>query len=475
MIDTKNHQNYVARLMGLVACGLLSIWALPETIAFRHVLLGLGFFLGLFFLWLDSIHLRTNHSWPLWMLLGLYGWLILHLIIFSVQPTIQYHELVSIWVRTLLSLPLGLALGIFLSTTNNSNTKFLHVEVSALLLLGFSSTFVIFMGGYVYRSYLAQEWLPMQAAAWWSLPYREKPPFVVATALTLPLCCVLLLRVFQGVERAWWAAIALTATGLCVASNYLTNTKNGMAIVAVTIGAFAALSAIHLIVKLAKKSLTKTLVSLTLIASLLIGVTWGVKLHLEKNPAWSQLIANAKVGIDIDHQQYWKNRNIYATHPINDNGIPVDISTYERTAWFTAGLRLLTDRPQGFGLVHHSFGWMALEKWSDFYQPIGTLRGMTHSGWMDLALGIGIPGLLLILIPLAASWCRSLRMESLWGAYTSWAVPIFTLTYLTTEVTGAHHFIELLMFMTAFFIGITMNASPNLSRKLGQPTGSSCP
>jgi hypothetical protein len=158
----------------------------------------------------------------------------------------------------------------------------------------------------------------MQAYPWWSIPYREKPPFVVATALLLPMCCVFLLRAFQGKERLWWAGIGILAIGLSVVSNYLANTKNGMAILVICIFSFALYGAVHLIAGWAKKSFIKTLVSLSLAASLLIGVAWGVKLHLEKNPAWSQLIANAKVGIDIDHQQYWKNRNVYTTHPINE-------------------------------------------------------------------------------------------------------------------------------------------------------------
>jgi hypothetical protein len=90
---------------------------------------------------------------------------------------------------------------------------------------------------------------------------------------------------------------------------------------------------------------------------------------------------------------------------------------------------------------------------------------------MDLTLGIGIPGLLLILIPLGASWYRSLGVNGLWYNYTTWAIPIFVLTYLTTEVIGAHHFIELLIFMTAFFIGITLNRACNAGflKKVSKP------
>jgi hypothetical protein len=83
------------------------------------------------------------------------------------------------------------------------------------------------------------------------------------------------------------------------------------------------------------------------------------------------------------------------------------------------------------------------------------MRGATHSAWLDFALAVGIPGLLLVLIPLWVSWYRSLFQQSLWASYTSWTIPIMTFAYLITEANEAH-FIELLFFMVAFFCGLTL-------------------
>ena len=112
----------------------------------------------------------------------------------------------------------------------------------------------------------------------------------------------------------------------------------------------------------------------------------------------------------------------------------------------------------GYGLLHHSFGVLALEKWPDFYKPNGKLKGATHSGWLDFALGLGIPGLLLVLIPLGVSWYRSLHQQGLWFSYAAWTIPIMFLAFLTTEVAG-EHFTEVLFFMTAFFCGLTLKPS----------------
>jgi len=122
----------------------------------------------------------------------------------------------------------------------------------------------------------------------------------------------------------------------------------------------------------------------------------------------------------------------------------------------------LMENPLGYGLIHQSFGRMARAKWPDFYKPNGKLYGFTHSGWLDFTLGVGLPGLLLMLIPLAVAWYRSLFAQGLWRSYAAMTIPVFVIAYLTTEVTG-EHFTELSFFMTAFFCGITPKQSNKLS------------
>jgi O-antigen ligase len=450
------------------AFGLLAIWALPETIAFRHVFIGLGFIASLFYLKPRLNLLKSIGAWPLWILLSLFVWLLVHLWFFSMQPSLQFGELRSTWARSLGVLPLGLALGLYLSSFSSQTTLDINGapgKISLLLFVGLCATPLIFMSGYLEQSFEAKQWLSVHAKPWYDFPYLQKPPFVVATALLLPMCCILLQHVIKNQANWWWGILAIIAIILCVSSNYLSNTKNGMAMVAFIMGGFGLYAMWDAIFGWAKSSFAKRIFSILVVVCILGGVGWGVKSHLQQNPAWAHIIANAKVGMDIDRQNFWKNRYIYSAVPLNEYQVPVDGSTYERTAWFTAGVRLLQERPQGYGLTQQSFGWMAGERWPDFYPPIGSLRGMTHSGWLDLALGIGIPGVLLILIPLGVAWYRSLKMNTLWGSYVSWTVPAFTLTWLITEVIGARHFIELMVFITAFFIGITLPNKESSNQK----------
>lgn len=456
--NTFSFEDFLSLGVGIGAFCLLSIWALPGTIGLRHILIGWSLAVSVLLL----LHLKINQltwvtAWPLWLLLCLYPWLVLHLIFFSTQASLQAHELLSIWMRSLGVLPLGLALGLML--TGATKPSFIKEKLTIALFLGFLSTPIIFISHYLYLCFLAREWLSVQSHPWWMIPYLQKPPFVIATALLLPLCCALLYRSIFGNSTTKWAPATLLAIALCLASNYLTNTKNGIAIAALTLGIFFIWCTWHVIRLWTNQSVTKRLLAIMMIVITLAGGFLFMRLHIQQNSAWEQLISDIKVGVDIDRQHYWKDRNVYPTIPLNDLEKPVNLSTYERSAWFTAGLRLLEDKPLGFGLVHHSFGWMAKEKWSDFYPPAGKLRGMTHSGWLDLALGIGLPGLFCILTPLAVAWYRSLRSRTLWGNYATWAIPTFSFAYLTTEITGAHHFIELLIFVVAFFIGLTLSAT----------------
>ena len=341
---------------------------------------------------------------------------------------------------------MGLALGSILTNGAAPNVSVRKNIVTLLLLIGLSGTCLIGFSRYVYVALQTHQLLNYDVL--FAL-YKAKPPFVIGAALALPLSFILIIRSINHQESRWWLLPSLLIISLSLFAAYFSNTKNGIAIFALTLAIFTA----NVFIKI-QWGWNRCALA-TIIGVIIFSLSYsGIEKHIEKNSAWSSMIANFKVGLDIDHQNFWKNGNVYP-HPVNQYGTPVDISTYERTAWFVAGTRLLVENPLGYGLLHHSFGSLALEKWPDFHKPVGNLRGATHSGWLDFALGVGIPGLLLVLIPLFIAWYRSLFQEGLWLSYVAWTIPIMSFAYLTTEVAGAH-FTELLFFMTAFFCGLTL-------------------
>ena len=459
----------------ICSTGLLAIWTLPGTIALRHLFLGVGFISSLFTLKEYSSHLRSKSAWPLWILVSLYGWLLIHLCVFSQEFSAQLIELRSVWARCLLGSFIGLALGLLLGsssiTPSNLESQYLAAKnppadtwsrwSTLLLFFGFSAPCWITFASYLYAMIQSGQGTQFDTYSFLYGIYRTKSAYVVFEALTLPLCFILLLKAMQQKKPRRWIYLTLITIALSPFGGFFIGSKNAMVLFGTASILFmvsALLVATRYIVKFPRTAYGP------IAALVLVGIIggYGLSKHLERTHSWMAMADNVQVGMDIDHNDFWKNREAFP-RPVNKQGQPVDISTYERTAWFTAGSRLLLENPQGYGLVHHSFGSLAFTKWPDFYKPNGNLRGATHSGWLDLALGIGIPGVVIIWICLITAFFRSTNRSGLWFTYALWTVPLLIFTYLIAEV-GEGHFLELLLFMTAFFCGLTaLPQYPNIT------------
>lgn len=454
MIISSDSNKWQCWLILFCSAGLIAIWPMPGTIALRHIFLGLGFLASLSYIFTNSKSILCCYAWPFWLFTAFYCWLIMHLAFFANEPGLQFAELKNLWFRALLATPLGLSLGLLLnerSTTPSQNRRIGASDIFTslslpILLIAFTGTFILFIVRYAYEVYISHQLIHFP---FFAVPYKAKTPFVIAGVLSLPLCFILIARSLRGLMSKWWIVVALFGIAFALFGVYFANTKNGMAILSVCLTLFIAnfLLSLHWTFK-------KILLGIPVVSIVLLMSTYGIYQHLKVNHAWPNLLADIKVSKNIDRVTWWKNDRVCCI-PVNSNAIPVDVSTYQRTAWFVAGSELLIENPLGYGLVHHSFGALARLKWNDFVEPIGNMRGATHSAWLDFALGVGIPGLLLVLIPLWVSWYRALFQEGLWFSYASWTIPIMTLAYLTTETNEAH-FIELLFYMTAFFCGLTI-------------------
>lgn len=454
---------YQPKLMWLIlfsAASLLFIWPLPGTIALRHVFLGIGFFASLYYLYQQRFIFLKKAAWPIWLFLGFYVWLIIHLFFYSHEWHLQVAEFSSVWMRSALATPLGLALGLALTQEQHKsnsieNRKSAFSKYSLLILyFGLAGTFLIFFSRYMYEVFVTGVWLHFP---FYEIPYKAKPPFVIGSALLLPLCFIIIDRSLNALTKKYWFFLGLLGVALVSFGDFFANTKNGMIILVIC---FILLFLRILISR--QWNANKFFLGAPILVTLLIVIALGVNKHIEKNSAWSNLVDDIRIASDIHNQNWWKDGKVCCA-PLNSSDRTVDISTYQRTAWFIVGIDLLAENPQGYGLIHHSFGWLAGAKYPDFSKPIGGTRGATHSAWMDFALAVGIPGLLLVLIPLWISWYRSLHQVGLWASYVSWTIPVITFAYLITEANEAH-FIELLFFLVAFFYGVTLpKAHPKTS------------
>lgn len=434
--------------LALIAAGLLAIWPLPGTIALRHLLLVAGVALSLPALWRHASLLRLRTAWPVWLLGLFFLWLQLHLALFAGNPQEQWHELRSDWLRALLAAFIGLGLGLGLAHQPRSDASDRRLEL--VLFAGLLGTVAIFFLRYLYEVFRTGIWLHLD---FYMTPYKSKTPIVIFGAVLLPFAFIKLLDALERRERPAWLPLAIGALGLTVFADYFANTKNGF-LMLLPVGLMFALA----LVRHARRPAALARWLLPVLLALLLGGGWVVKKHVESNPAWAMMWSDLQVGLDIDRHDSWK--DIYrAPLPTNAYGVTVNESTYLRAAWARAGWELLKEHPMGYGLIDQSFGALAGLKWPDFGKPIGKTRGATHSGWLDLALGVGVPGLVMILLPLLVSCKRALGATDIWRRYVVWTVPTLLFAYAVTEV-SADHFVELLFFLLAFFCGLTTPRPP---------------
>ena len=232
--------------------------------------------------------------------------------------------------------------------------------------------------------------------------------------------------------------LLLLGISAALSSFVFVNTRNGL-------GAFVILMALWVMVYLFKSIKSKKyllpfmfLVLLVSLAGMAIKNHWSTNSH-----QWRPLLADIKVGYQIDKFEHWQSKS--NGYPQNELGTVVNVSTYERTAWATAGLRYLSQNPMGAGLLGDSFRRMAAKNGIESH----SLR-FTHSGWIDLVLAVGLPGFLLLMLSMCISFYWAMKRQTEMASVTVWLLMAIALYWLIAELATNKHFVEMLIFKLVF-------------------------
>jgi len=171
---------------------------------------------------------------------------------------------------------------------------------------------------------------------------------------------------------------------------------------------------------------------------------------MSKNHSWNTLYADAKIAIQLEKYQHWK----YASeedYPVNEFGSEVSPTNYDRVAWFMVGSNLSLQTPLGYGLIEDSFKYMVKRNWPEASPNLSH----SHSGWLDIALGIGWPGLALILGALFYFLAHSADAPSRWRRVIFWLTLSILFLWCTTEVSATVTFAAL-VFWICFCAGLLL-------------------
>jgi hypothetical protein len=420
---------------------LIAIWPFPGTMALRNIILVVGAASSLFWMRGYFRHFMKMEFYPVWMIVLFFVWVIFHYYVFGMSPEEQLYELKGIWLRTFLSTLIGVGLGLGLAVVDDFR---LSRNVELIIIAGFFGVPFMFLIRYLYEIYITGS---IWHENFFMYPYLSKVPIAIFGGMMLPLVLIRVLRNTSSEEH--WGANGIAAAGLFLFlfAAFFSSAKNAFLIFSLV--AFLFLWGMPW--RYFFRSGLRPSLWMGVISGGVIALVFAVFIkHIESYDAWRNPLADIRVAVDIDNNQRWK-VGLDAPLPQNEYGVPVSITLYERTAWIVAGVRLIRENPMGYGLLSHSFGPLAQAKWPDFKTPnaSGKTKGATHSGWVDFTLGLGIPGLLLVVIPLLVSVARSFCYSSYWSHYVRWCGVVIAVAYLTSEA-AADHFIELLFFMLAW-------------------------
>lgn len=431
---------------------LYAIWAVPETILIRHICLILGALIGVYEITFFRDLFFRKAAISTWLIITLFCWITLHLLFLSHNFDLQYFEYVTIWKRIVIGFIFALGFGLALSSIPQ-NTMTYAWKIFYLGLLLPSLIYIL-----KYFLTLNEQNLPFEVPSYLKI-YRSSSLYfihkVAYVCFCFPVLAVAIGRLGLNFSRNIFISkvnfIYLHTILVVMFVVYTMNIKNVVVFTTVLLVFFS----FRIFRGNFKKYwIAKALLILSIILS--ANLFWSD--HIKKNESWLTIVSDAKVAIDVERFEHWK-YNGSKGYPNNEMGKKVSPTNYERIAWAKVGTTLLLQHPLGYGMVEKSFGYLSKEVWPD------ALLHQSHSGWLDLALGIGIPGICLILFALIFNMYSLDRLSAqkpvvnqdyYFGVIFFWILAANFIMWFTTEI-SQKVFLDSLIFMISlaggFLIG----------------------
>jgi len=468
LIAKESLSSLINSLIVITACLLVIIWGIPNTMGLRILLLSVGSIFSLIYLFRFGKDLKR----AAYIYILFYIWLIVHLLFLANEASLEILSLKNVWFRSFQSSLLGLALGLIISNIGPNSEVISHQKIcpsqpyslvkfpfdnsSWLFILALSFFNIIYLFNIAYLFFTMED---LNKTNFLLGFYNSKVPIAIGACLFLPYCFAL---VKLGMEEKVKSLTAFTSIIIINFTYFAINSsisRNGLIIYYLNFLFFS----LYLIYKFKWSEIRSRSVYLLLISIIFSAIIpMGTKTF--ENLEYHKVASSIFIGLDLKNYQYWKNNSLLSSPtPPKEN---FDVSAYQRSAWIKAGFILLVENPLGYGVHHDSFGSLASLKWGDYKTPSGYFRGATESGLLDLALAIGIVGLLLILVPIINAWICSFMVDGIWYLYARIAIPSMLSGYFICEA-NSEYSTEFLLFMTSFFLGLTNSVRSPIDNFLG--------
>lgn len=361
-------------LLGL----LMFVWPIPHTISMRYLLVLVVFGLFLYLIHENrrpSLGLREMTP-SLALLLAFIGWMSLVALLNSSRVAASFDEIRGQWLAALLAGGIGMLAARELQQQSWRGLAFAGVVLVPLMM----HVLVVDLVG-VLSLFDAAKTSHRIAGL------TERPD--TSNYLTNIVIALMLAELFVRMRnRRNFLPIGNSVLSLLIVvtlgSLYFESMRNGAALIALLLLVWFVILIIdsRRSGKGRRFQLGASVVAFVVIAGLVVGAA-GFK----PGTSWQRFVATVPVALDTERHREWLDP--FTRVPALADGSAVDFSAYVRFAWLKEGAILIAERPLGVGFGRNVFGEQISAKYNvDF-------RNHSHSSVVDLAIGTGIPGVLM--------------------------------------------------------------------------------
>ncbi len=421
---------WVAPTLTVLFAILWAVWLLPHTVFIRHTAIVLGAVLGLYVCILNWQLFLKKEAFPIYAILLLIGWVIFHFFFIGTNRVLQFQELTGVWKKVIICIPFAIGLGIAIGRSKKNLCW-------NLFYLGLTLPTLIYFGKWI-LTYNALEWNIKSPYLLLNSDYstrygisRALYPFFCLPSFVIALNLIAFRQSILGkIVPLYLFSIFLTPLLF-----FLEGDRTGLLLVALSF------FLVGMVTFLGASKNSRLKFNVLACAFILLSAT-SLFSFIKKYEQVNLIVSNSKIAINIDKFDHWKYQGARG-FPINNKGLDIDGSTYFRISWFIVGTSLLIENPLGYGLLTLSFDHLSKYKWPD------SILSMTHSGFLDFALGYGYLGIGFLLVASFGVVKKSYFFPTNWNMLF-WGfgalILVMFLKELSYEITvNAYIFIILLM------------------------------
>ena len=430
-------------------CGvvLVLIWPLAGTIAARNIALVLGCLTGLAWVFCIRRKINLQMALPIACLLAVPAWLWIHYFFLPTDTAAQLYDLKGTWLRVILAVVMASSLGLMVAR-RPKRMVWIWLAMAALALTT--------LGRFLLEIWRTHQWVVND----FRFPFKYKSAVVYFLIYPCLLAYALLHYCLLSRDVARKISVGLSASvlaAICWADFIAAHALNGVLVAGFMGMVLLVIYFIHSVWALKESTSSHWLLLGSVIVILATAMTLFWQYDQKYEHKLENLVGDIQVAVQIKEHPQWRRDPQYSgpRNPSDEKGRVINESTYERAAWFVKGVELLRENPLGAGFSHLAFRYFMLQE----NPNLGLYK--THSGWLDYALGLGLPGVLLTWLAMGLVGWQSLRAISQRAVNTPlalatlWILGGIWLLWWPTEV-SEREFIEYLFFMIALFGAINM-------------------